>query len=412
MSIALNEPRAHAAHTRSPLVATAGVTWIDNLGASTALIGVYFVAKRAYEFTPTMLLLLGLLQGLTYIIASLTAGPLTRALAGPGRGLSTRALLAWLHVMLALVCAIPILIRAPFAMWLVVGLYAPLTGILWPTIESFLSAGRRGEDLRRSSGLFNLSWASCQVITFWSIAAFMKEASTALWAIPVMGLSHIAAIPLIARFQPEPAPHGEAAHAHSPSEAARYARLLSCHRLLLILSYVAFSALNPLLPSIIDDRLRVVAVWATPITSAWMISRVASFWFMGTWGGWHGRFATLVWPPILLITGMGLALLASNAPMLVAGLALFGAGMGAVYASAFYYAMEVGSAGVDAGGRHEALIGVGYALGPLLGSGASALAAGAENPDRTQSLATLCLVIFTTVLFAAMIVRWARSTAK
>lgn len=397
-------PSAVGDRARSPLWATAGVTWIDNLGASTALIGVYFVAKRAYDFTPTALLMLGLVQGVTYIIAAMAAGPITRALAGPGRGLSTRSLLALLHVVLAIVCVIPIALRSPLAMWLVVGLYAPLTGVLWPTIESFLSAGRTGDDLRRTSGLFNLSWASCQVVTFWAIASFMKEPSTALWAIPIMGLSHLAAIPIIARFQREPAPHGESAHAHSSHEAALFARLLGCHRLLLILSYVVFSALNPLLPSIMDDRLRIAATWATPITSAWMISRVGAFWFMGTWGGWHGRFATLVWPPILLLSGMALALLAPSALVLAAGLALFGLGMGAIYASAFYYAMEVGSAGVDAGGRHEALIGVGYAVGPLLGS-----AAGMASTETTnQPAITLILVMACAVCFAAMIWRQSR----
>ncbi|MBL8745131.1 MAG: hypothetical protein JNK58_02115 [Phycisphaerae bacterium] len=410
MTSVLSETRtsAVAGLSRSPLWATASVTWIDNLGASTALIGVYFVAKRAYEFTPTSLLLLGLLQGVTYIVAALAAGPLTRALAGRGRALSTRGLLSLLHVVLAVVCALPILIRSPIAMWLVVGLYAPLTGVLWPTIESFLSAGRMGDDLRRSSGIFNLSWASCQVVTFWSIAAFMTEPGTALWAIPVMGLSHLVAIPIIARFQREPAAHGEASHAHSPGEAALFKRLLACHRLLLILSYVVFAALNPLLPSIMDDRLRIAAVWATPITSAWMISRVASFWFMGTWGGWHGRFTTLIWPPILLLTGMGAALLAPNAWALTIGLALFGLGMGAIYASAFYYAMEVGSAGVDAGGRHEALIGVGYAIGPILGTAAGMLSGGSSDPERSPAVFTFGLVLLCSLTFAALMRRWAK----
>jgi predicted MFS family arabinose efflux permease len=393
---------------RTPLWATTGVTWMDNLGATTALIGVYFVAERAYGFTPGTLLLLGLLQGVTYIIAALAAGPLTRRLAGPGRVLSTRALLALLHVLLTIVCALPILLRDPIAIWLVVGLYAPLTGVLWPTIESFLSAGRTGEDLRRSSGCFNLSWASCQVVTFWSIAVFMKEPGAALWAIPVMGLSHIATIPLIWYFRPEPAAHGDSGHAHPPAERARFKRLLSCHRLLLILSYVAFSAMNPLLPSIMSERLRVDPTWATPITSAWMLSRVGMFWFMGAWGGWHGRFATLLWPPVLLLAGMSLALLSSSALVLAIGLALFGMGMGAIYASAFYYAMEVGSAGVDAGGKHEAFIGVGYAVGPLLGTAAGSAAVSLGSAGTTREFLTLALIVMLFLGFAIVIRRAAR----
>jgi MFS family permease len=241
--------------------------------------------------------------------------------------------------------------------------------------------------------VFNLSWASCQVVTFWVMALFMTSVPAALLAIPVLGASHVLAMALIPRLRPEPAPHGEGGHPHSARETARYRELLGRHRLLLILSYVAFSALNPLLPSILGERLRVADHWATPLTSVWMIARVASFWFMGAWGGWHGRGATLVWPATLLLLGLGLSLLATNAWMLGAGLALFGAGMGAIYSAAFYYAMEVGSAGVDAGGKHEAFIGMGYTLGPVVGVGAGGLiAAGVAGPESRSMLTLVCVL--------------------
>jgi hypothetical protein len=35
-----------------------------------------------------------------------------------------------------------------------------------------------------------------------------------------------------------------------------------------------------------------------------------------------------------------------------------------VYSGAIYYAMEVGQSEVEAGGKHEALIGTGYTVGP------------------------------------------------
>jgi hypothetical protein len=382
--------RAGDASPRSPLWATAALTWVNNLGASAALIGVYFVAEHAHHFTAGRLLALGLLQGSLYIASSLLAGPFTRRFAGPTRALSTRALLALVHVALFASALLPILWQAPAAMWLVVALYATLSGVIWPTLESFLSAGRTGDDLRRSSAAFNLSWASCQVVTFMLLALFMDEARPhfALWAIPVMGISHLAAIPLIAFFQREPAAHGEASHLHDPAEADRFRRLLDAHRLLLILSYVAFSSLNPLLPSIISDRLHVDARWSTPLTAVWMVSRVGMFWFMGAWSAWHGRSATLAWPAALLVTGLALAMLAPTALLLAIGLALFGLGMGAAYSAAFYYAMEVGSAGVDAGGKHEAFIGMGYSVGPLLGTAASLTVA---TPDRLPHL-TLAFV--------------------
>lgn len=129
---------------RSPLWAAAGVTWIDNLGSSAALIGVYFVAEHAHGFSPGRLLLLGLLQGATYIVAAWFAGRFTRRFAGPTRAMSTRSMLAWLHVALFAMALLPIVWRSPASIWVLVGVYAPLTGMLWPMVESFLSAGRTG----------------------------------------------------------------------------------------------------------------------------------------------------------------------------------------------------------------------------------------------------------------------------
>ena len=60
--------------------------------------------------------------------------------------------------------------------------------------------------------------------------------------------------------------------------------------------------------------------------------------------------------------------------MLAAGLVVFGVGMGLTYYAALYYSLAVGHAEVDAGGTFEALIGVGYFVGPLLGIAAAAVA--------------------------------------
>lgn len=380
---------------RSPLWAAVALTWIDNIGAFTALVGVLFVAKYAYGFSPAQSLGLGMVQGVMYVLAALCAGVGSRRLAGPGRVLSTRTLLAWMHVAMAAVCWIPIAWQSPWSMWLVMALYAPLAGWLWPLIESFLSSGRTGADLRRSSAWFNLSWASCQVVTFWLIAPFMERHP--LWAVPILGLSHLAALPLIMHLRPEPAPHGEGGHKHDPHERALYRRLLGAHRSLLVLSYVVYSALGPLLPSIADD-LGVAEKWAPPLCSVWTFSRLAMFWVMGAWGGWHGRAGTLIWPASLLITGVALSLLAPWPAVLGVGLTLFGLGMGAIYASAFYYAMEVGAAGVDAGGKHEALIGTGYSIGPMLGLAASSLSGFVGEPSIGYRQTTLVLVLFAAAL--------------
>ena len=54
---------------------------------------------------------------------------------------------------------------------------------------------------------------------------------------------------------------------------------------------------------------------------------------------------------------------------MIVGLILFGSGMGVTYYAAIYYALAVGRAEVEAGGTHEALIGGGYMVGPIIGLG-------------------------------------------
>jgi hypothetical protein len=49
------------------------------------------------------------------------------------------------------------------------------------------------------------------------------------------------------------------------------------------------------------------------------------------------------------------------------GLALLGTGQGMIYYAALYYGMAVEHAAVDSGGKHEAVIGLGYIFGPSLG---------------------------------------------
>ncbi|MCA9283477.1 MAG: hypothetical protein KDA30_15735, partial [Phycisphaerales bacterium] len=79
-----------------------------------------------------------------------------------------------------------------------------------------------------------------------------------------------------------------------------------------------------------------------------------------------GRLTIAAWTGVLLGLGFALTFLAPATPMLVIGLAALGIGAGAAYFGALYYAMELDSAKVDAGGKHEAIIGAGYAIGPIL----------------------------------------------
>jgi hypothetical protein len=157
------------------------------------------------------------------------------------------------------------------------------------------------------------------------------------------------------------------------------------------------STLAPVLP----HRLAAVGAGAIPssvVASTWMIARFATLGLMWRVGFWHGRWGTLVVAAGALGGGLVLTLMGDRLGTVVAGLALFGSGMGLIYYAAIYYTMATGHAAVDASGTFEALIGLGYCLGPLLG-----LAGHATAGDSARAASTT--MIFTAIV--TTLVGWA-----
>jgi hypothetical protein len=129
------------------------------------------------------------------------------------------------------------------------------------------------------------------------------------------------------------------------------------------------------------------------VAALWMVARFFTLAAMWRTGFWHGRWSTLGAAAAFLAGGMALVLLAPTVAALGAGLVVFGIGMGLSYYAALYYSLAVGHAAVDAGGSFEALIGLGYLAGPLLGLGAQA-GGGAEHASRaTVALAWLVTAV-------------------
>ena len=118
---------------------------------------------------------------------------------------------------------------------------------------------------------------------------------------------------------------------------------------------------------------------------------------MFVWSGWHGRKLPILLAIAALPVGFALVLLGPGIASVIVGEVLFGAAAGFLYTAALYYAQVVQNASVDAGGAHEALIGLGYALGPGAGLIGTTLAQGAGpcSAAYTQgmSIATLPLVV-------------------
>ena len=358
----------------APLWAVQVLTFLGSIGTSVLTNGVYFLTKHAYGFGPLSNYILAIVLGVTYIVGSSLAGRTISLL--NARGVSTRTALAATLIALGLICFLPPVVASlasdpqttSWAIWPMVAIYSPLTGLLWPIVESYLSGGRRGNELRSAVGWWNVVWSSAGVLGWWAMGPLVEQHALGMMA--ALGVVHMLTALTLFAFPATPAAHVEEAHDPHPTV---YRSLLTTFRMLLPLSYVFSTVLGPYLPEVMK-RLGVSAAWAPPLAATWQAARVATFFTLQKWQAWHGRWVTPIAGGLMLLSGFSVIVLqpqfatgTAGLVLVLLGLALQGTGMATIYTGALYYALEVGNAEVDAGGKHEALIGLGYTVGPLCG---------------------------------------------
>jgi len=406
----------HSAPAPTKLVAVLALTFLGSLGTGAVTNGFSFIASQGLGYGRKMNLLLALILGGTYIVGALLAGRLVAKVAIGKGWLSPRGLLAIALVIIALACQLPILAqrRSPGliepALWVFIVIFSAATGIFWPIVEGYLSGGRSGKDLRSAIGRFNIVWSIALVLSFWLMAPLLGDHPFLIFSL--LGVLQLLMCGLLYWFPSHPPKHLQE---HRPPTPEVYVPLLSIFRVLLIASYIVLSALSPLLP-IVEDKLGIDVHWKTPLASAWLTSRVLLFIIFERWHGWHGRW----WTPW---TGMGLMIVGFSACMLspmagqlglatlMGGLIIMGMGIAMTYYGALYYAMAVGNAEVNAGGKHEAVIGLGYTLGPLLGLTGLGISGGSPEPFRYWVIALVTgSVIVSALLGWGLILRNRRST--
>jgi hypothetical protein len=363
-------------------------TLLNSLGTGAVQNGVYFLLKSAYGYGRLENYRFGLVLYGAYVAGALAAGPAIRRAARTHEGLNTRAVLLAVVVGQAAFSLLPrgvgliagVETPPEWTMWAVAIAYGVLSGVMWPVVESYLSGGRSGRRLASATGVFNVVWSGAVLASFWMMAPLVE--SQPLDVILALGLVQLLSVSCLWFLAPEPGRH--LAHDHQPHPAS-WARLLATFRVLLPLSYLVAGTLSPLLPTTLD-RAGVALAWGPPAASAWLAARVLVFFAFERWHGWHGR----AWMPptagVLLLAGFAGVVLAPRLgsaalPALLVGLTVFGGAHAMIYLGSLYYALEVGKAEVDAGGMHEALIGLGYALGPALGLGVLLASGGREGAN-------------------------------
>jgi len=332
----------------APLSALLGITFLGSVSGGAFWSGLFFVTAEHYRFSAVRNLVLASVMGAIYALAARASGGLARRSSAP-RAVLTRALALW-----AVAAILPVL--APSfepALWAAALLGSIASAVLWPVVESYVAGGRHGPEMRRAIGWFNVTWTPATAV---SLVIMPLVARVGLvWSV---GLAIVATLP--AR------PGAHEADAATAAVGPEYPWLARSASWLLPLSYVISATLAPVLP----HRLAAVGITGSSpsvVAALWMAARFATLFLMWRAGFWHGRWGTLAAAAAALAAGLAGVLLATTPAVLVTGLLLYGAGMGLTYYAALYYSMTVGHAAVEAGGNFEALIGLGYLVGPMLG---------------------------------------------
>lgn len=336
------------------------LAFIESFSTTLLERGVYFYTHELLAFTEAQNLGLAFAFGVVYVIGALVSHPAT------GRFGEKRTLLVAIAGILALHV---VLAARPDAVWLLAMAFPAvgfLHGVKWPIIESYITAGQPPRLVVRAIGRFNVAWAVA-VAPAIAIVGPMNESAWPPMIFAAAAALNVLSLLLVAPLHPRPV-HLEEDHPERPpaTQLARYRVLLVSVRWSMLASYSLLFLLSPLLPSVLGE-LGFTGTAATVSASALDAVRLAAFVLLGYVTAWRGRAAPLVVPIIGLPLGFLLAVFGPSLALVLLGEVIFGLAAGVSYYAALYYAIVVKNASVDAGGVHESLIGLGFAIGPLVG---------------------------------------------
>ena len=346
------------------------------LSANLILIGLFFYTSQQFGWAIYRNLLLVAGEGVFYVFGALSAGPISRKV---GR----RRLLVILQGLLATLCLTALFQPTPIVISVAALLYSGVSAAQWPLLESLASTGASGHLLSRRLTAYNLVWSAANAITVALCGMVIQHWPAGLFLVAIAG--HVAAVLVLwltaARTDRgiPAAPAQAAAHiAPEPELLKVRTQALWLARIALPSAYIITSSLSAMLPSLailqpLDTQMR------TLLGSIWFMARCLTFIVLGLTVFWHTRPRLMVLATLAMLLGfLGTTIRLSdvlphtNVDMLSMILCqiLLGASMGVIYSASLYFGMVLSQGSTDHGGYHEALIGLGGALGPAAAAAA------------------------------------------
>jgi len=350
--------------------------------------GIYFYTHKRFGWDSRQNLLLCGAQGTIYIVGALSASPIAARI---GR----QKLLCCLHAGLCLTALmVAFSVNQAMAVAFIL-LYSIQSAAQWPALESLVSIGAPPEQLSRRISLYNLIWSGLGALTLAATGSLIEYLPRGTYVLAALG-SAVSVALLWGRS--DPAEFSAAAAQPEPQLVRQRKLAMHLSRLALPATYAAQNALGALMPTLAVIR-QFPLQMRTMVASVWMVARWVTFLLLGATAWWHTR------PRLLLVAAvaqffafLGIALIPSPIQMILWQM-LLGAAVGLVYAGSLYFGMVLSDGSTEHGGYHEALLGLGSAIGP--GAGALALFVRPDNPEIGP--ATIGVVLLLSVIASAVV---------
>lgn len=351
---------------------------LNSLAGTLLSVGAAFYMTDHFGWGMRQNFMLAAGQGLVYVPAALLAGKISRKLGSKTAICIANAVLLTLSVIACLLSQ-----RATVAVG--VGVAATLLaytfsiGTTWPVLEGMIATGS-ATGLAKRLAIYNVVWPAAGAVAIAVEGVAIRYLHGGIFLIPAAMHLVVLLVMLTRKAEPTDAEH----QSHKPPvhpDLLRNRKLaLWLSRTALPATYTVIYGVMPLMPFLaVMHPLKTTQ--QTAVASVWLFTRWAAFvgLALGTW--WQTKPQLLIWAAVLMLVsyfGMTLPLTRGHYPIadliaMITWQAALGAALGVVYSASLYFGMALSEGSTEHGGYHEALIGVGWVLGPAAGALAQTL---------------------------------------
>lgn len=335
------------------------VALLVDLGVACLSLGIQFLAIDLHA-TNLVLGLLGALGSLAYTVGCLYSGGVSDRL---GRKLPavvgcTVAATVWLLMSLA---------RSPYYLLALVPLSGLAMSFLWPPAQAWISelSGGGSRRLNRNLSLFNIAWTA-GIMTGPLLAGYTYGVSRFLPFLLAVVPGYLAAL-VLARTPVADHGSGRPVHSHTTAPRAVVQMFLVLSWLGNFGSWFARGVLSNLFPKLATDlnfSHQVVGILIFLVG----VGQIIAFILARFTDRWHHRLWLLIVAEVAGLAGIASPLWTQSPVWLGVGFVGLGIGAGITYVSSLTYALQ-GHAEErgQRSGLHEAVLGSGGLLGPLVG---------------------------------------------